>query len=213
MANQAEPEPAPAKVERAVELARELERLLEELTPAERERFERRLREWREARPSDTESATTPAAEPPSPPQPETPAPLPEAPRAAPEPEPAPARGETAAPPPAGPRGCGTLSVLDSDGDGAVTGRDRYWRYLGLWRDDGDGSIERSEVRSLFQHGIRRLSARLTSYTSAKGGDGGVWTEEVVYLDLPGRRSRGVLVIDAGALARSDELWLESAGG
>ena len=108
---------------------------------------------------------------------------------------------------------CGTLSVLDSNGDGWVSGADRFWRYLGLWRDNGDGVVADSEVKSLFKHGIRSVGSSLYSYRGEKDLDGGVWVEETIYFDLPGRRSRATLTINAGSLGRSGELRLEAADG
>jgi len=171
---------------RALEAREELDRILEELPPELRAEYERRL-----------------AARPDTPPPPEPAAPQPPP---ASEPEPAP---EPAAPEPR----CGDLTILDSNGDGALTGLDRNWRYLALWKDDGDGEIDEKEVRSLFRHEIRRLGVRLVSYTTSKDADGAVWTEDRIYFDLPGRASQAVLVIDAGRLARGDELWLEDSTG
>lgn len=200
------------RLERILALRRELEELLEDLSPEERKEFERRWRREQGREPAEPapEVAAIPAppvavveSSSPAPPAPAEPLPVPE-PVSPPETGPAPE--------PAAPR-CGTLAVLDSNGDGAVSGSDRYWRYLSLWRDDGDGVIEQSELRSLFQHGIRRVSARLYSYTTAKGADRGVWVEDAIYFDLPGRRARATLTIDASRLARGDELWLEDAAG
>ncbi len=139
---------------------------------------------------------------------PEEPPPSP--PRAA---EEAPAEPEPTPPAEPAPPRCGTLNVLDTNGDGRVSGADRYWRYLSLWKDDGDGSPEDAEVRSLYRHDVRHFSARLYSYTTAKDADRGVWVEEAIYFDLPGRKARAALAIDAGRLARGGELWLEDSTG
>lgn len=189
-----------ARIERILELKRqlgeidrELERLLASLTPELRAEIERR---WG-LEPPPVAAEEVPATEL-----------LAVSDRATPQ-----VASKIEPPAPAGPR-CGTLEILDTNGDGRVSGADRYWRYLNLWRDDGDGSIEASEVRSLYQHGIRRVSVKLLSYTTSKDVDRGVWIEDAIYFDLPTRgKGRAVLVMDAGRLARGDELWLESGAG
>jgi hypothetical protein len=184
-----------ATIERILELRREIDRLLAELSPEAQVELERRSRE-------PLPGAGAPPAEPAAPAAPV----LPSAPDTV-----GPITGSPA-PQPTGPR-CGTLEILDTNEDGVISGTDRNWRYLSLWRDDGDGLVEKPEVESLFEHGIRRVSARLLSYVTAKDVEGGVWVEDAIYFDLPGRQGRAKLVIDAGGLARGDRLWLEDDAG
>jgi hypothetical protein len=162
---------------------------------------------------AQSEAQTVPSEEPPrqrdspvSGPSPATPpAPRPLEPVPGPAPDPAAPREHT----------CNTLYVLDSNGDGFVSGADRFWRYLGLWSDNGDGLLTDDEVQTLFKLRIRKVSARLYSYTTVKDVDGGVWLEDRIYFDLPGkgRQSRATLTINAGGLARSDDFWLEDGEG
>lgn len=193
------------RIDRILELRRELQELLEDLPPEARQEVERRWRRERGLEPMAP--AETGAGRPESvvKPEPEI-VPEPSAPAVVARPTPS-SEPTVAAP------ACGTLAVLDSNGDGAITAADRYWRYLSLWKDDGDGVIEESELRSLYRHGIRRVSSRLYSYTTAKGVEGGVWVEDSIYFDLPGRGSPAVLAINAGALARGDDLRLEDRAG
>ncbi len=196
-----------------------LEELLAELPAGLREEVERRWRE--EQAPSSPVPSAAEDAEPaPLPaPAPKTVRPAAEdrAPEAPSEPgvEPPPRRPpeRVEAEPAPAESPCGSLEILDSNGDGVVSGTDRYWRYLALWKDDGDGELEPREVRSLYDHGIRRVSARLYSYTTAKDADRTIWVEDLIYFELPGRRARGALVIDAGRLERGGELRLEERSG
>ena len=117
--------------------------------------------------------------------------------------------------PEAGEHVCNTLHILDTNGDGSVSGSDRFWRYLTLWTDNGNGVPEENEVKSLFKHKIRKVSARLYTYTTTKDADGGIWVEDRIYFDLGGRgqRSRPALTLNAGGLGRSGDTWVEDADG
>lgn len=192
------------RIARILELRREraaldaeLEELLEGLTPEGRDEVDRRSKISAQSGPSNPSAGARPAVQPP-------PAPVVE--RSPAEPD---AVSEVVAEDPR----CGTLDVLDSNRDGEISGSDRYWRYLGLWKDDGDGRVEDDEVRSLYRHDIRRVSSRLYSYTTAKDVDRGIWIEESIRFDLAGQRQRAVLVIDAGRLARGGDLRLEDSDG
>ncbi len=190
-------------IERIVELRNELARLEAGLSEAAQAALEARLREL----------GQTPDVEPPPPGTPLTPV-EPKPPEV--DSEPLPSKPEQlSVPEPDGPvrARCGTLGILDTNGDGVVSGADRNWRYLALWKDDGNGSIEESELKSLFEHGIRKIGVRLVSYTNAKDVDGAIWVEDRIFFELPGRRGRAVLVIEAGRLARSEQLWLENSTG
>lgn len=209
------------RLRRALEAHEDLERILGELPPELRAEYERLVAVPTQdlpARPvADAEPPTPPVAdaEPPAPvkPPPVVPPPTAAPPEPPPPPQPAPQPTPAAEPVPVPEPRCGDLTILDSNGDGALTGLDRYWRYLALWKDDGDGEIDEKEVRSLFRYEIRRLGVRLVSYTTSKDADGAVWIEDRIYFDLPGRTSQAVLVIDAGRLGRGDELWLEDSSG
>jgi hypothetical protein len=188
-------------VRRILELRAEIENLLAELPEAERAALRRRLEEWHEDDdiPSVAPPPTAHAAPPPV---------------------------ATAAPPPADDSwrqrspaapGCNTLLSFDWDGDGSVSGADRYWRHLYLWVDEnGDGSMAESEVRHLFYHDVRALSVDLDRYTGHEGISGDVDVDtSAIRLRLVSSKGDedGVLVVDASGLARGGELELVDAEG
>jgi hypothetical protein len=117
------------------------------------------------------------------------------------------------APPP-----CAGLAAFDRDSDGIVSAIDRAWRHLYLWQDDGDGETEESELRSLFEHGVRALDTSQRRYSTATGFVGDLEIGEGVLLEIPARRrgggfERGELVVDNDGLRRAAEPTVESAEG
>jgi hypothetical protein len=111
------------------------------------------------------------------------------------EPGPAPAPG---------PAGCAPLGAFDSDGDGLVSARDRYWRYLLLVRDaNGDREPQRSEAVDLYEAGVRSLDATLTGFRLAEGGRGRIDVDSRITLDFGDTaRPDAWLAVDASRLAR-----------
>lgn len=180
-------------VERLSELQDEIERLLPFLAPELRREIAHRLAERAAAQEQSAERAVREAAQPP-------PAAI-----EAPAVEIAPA-GET------GVRGCNTLDLLDTSGDGRVDAGDRYWRYLYLWTDgNGDGEVQEREVRSAFDAGVRGISVRLDRFDSEGGGIGLIRIGRWIVLDprgdgfsggIGGVTDDGALTVDASALGR-----------
>jgi hypothetical protein len=212
-----EREQAPQQVvERILELQLEIDELLRALDPDLRAAVEREL-ESRLARPAaDADRVERVPDEPPAVETPEAPE-APGAPGAAPAtgssrpPEPAPAREPAApdlptAPPP--PSACRPLALLDSDGDGRVSGADRYWRHLYLWHDaDGDRAIDDGERLSLFELDVRWVAVELDSYGTDDDFVGDVVLGEEAVFRLVGRRKesdRRALALDADGLRRGD---------
>jgi hypothetical protein len=104
--------------------------------------------------------------------------------------------------------GCRPLAPLDSDGDGQVSGADRYWRHLYLWDDaNANGQVDAGEAVSLFELDIRSVSVELDRYTTDKDfvGDVSAGAEAVFHLIArrkgPSRRS---LALDADGLRRGE---------
>ena len=157
------------------------------------------------------------------------PSPEPDAAPALPTPEPAPPpeprpeapKGTTRLPVltrPAGkvePATCGTLHLLDRNDDGLVSGSDRDWRYLYLLLG-GRGSVverelQRDEVESLFDVGVRSLAVDLREWGGERKTFGDVVSDQTVRLILTQKHKgedNGALVVDAGRLARSGEIRL-----
>ena len=113
---------------------------------------------------------------------------------------------------------CDVLAPLDSDGDGWISGADRWWRYLFLWNDeDRNDVVGESEIVQPFEVGVRRIASRLDRYEGTKELVGDVFLDgERVVLTLPERRRRPAgrltLVLDADRLARRDGPVLELDG-
>ena len=108
---------------------------------------------------------------------------------------------------------CAELAPFDSNGDGVLSGLDRYWRYFRLWRDDGDGTMEERELRGLYDSGVGELTLRLGTYRTVDGDAGDVLDDGTLGLDLPGREGIARLTLDADRLARGGELELRGADG
>ncbi|MEM6796979.1 MAG: hypothetical protein AAF725_23595 [Acidobacteriota bacterium] len=133
---------------------------------------------------------------------------LPRPPRAEP---PAGARREDP-PAPRNPRRCRTLEPFDTDGDGKLTGLDRYWRYFYLWTDvDEDRSVDEREVESPFERGIREVRVDLREFVRGKGKRKRsleIQLEEHILLDVGGdgwsgaypRGDDGALAVDTSAV-------------
>lgn len=211
--------PAPSSTEEIIEeilkLRRRIDALLEALPPELRDEVERRWPECQQTHSSsaDTEPPfTDPAAGMPAVERPT----LEELAQPA-----APARVSAAssdsAPAPDAPATCGTLAPLDSSQDGLVSASDRYWRYLRLWLDDGNSELEPTEIASLFELGIRQIDVDMTAFKDGEDRLGDIDVDEVLELRLhakgrSGTRT-GVLIIEAGRLARGEEIWLVDAAG
>jgi len=108
--------------------------------------------------------------------------------------------------------GCNTLQLFDTSGDGAVSGSDRFWRYLRLWIDGNrDGVVQESEVQHPFDFGIVEISGRLTVFRTDKKGVGDIHREDRLYFEPLGKRKEtGVLMVDASRIQRGDGLTLLS---
>lgn len=177
-----EPEPDPDEIaERILELQDEIEALLEGLSPEARREVERILA-VRSAPPDRSAPDGRPTTEPPAP--------------GAPAPEPAPTR-------PAEPR-CNLLEPFDTDGDEVVSARDRYWRYLSLWRDaNGDRRVQATETVDLYESGVQEISVALDFTKLREGGRGRAEGGRHVLLELDDFQGlEGVLAVDTDRLAR-----------
>lgn len=125
---------------------------------------------------------------------------------------------------------CNTLALFDSDGDGMLTARDRYWRHFYLWSDgDGDGEIAETEVLSAYERGVRAIPTGLDHLVHADDTAGTrreIELDRYIVLDLfgngfdssPRMGDDGILVVDASRLSRGngpqlrDETGLPLAG-
>lgn len=200
-------------VEQILELQRRIEELIRQLSPAGRRELERRLAEAAApgaAERSGTEGTAGAVVE--TAPTPTT------APAPTPAPEKVPETPRAVLPAAEAPERCDTLRAFDSNGDGVVNASDRYWRYLYLWIDgNGDGQIERSELESAFERGVRGISVRLDTFTRAKGADGLIRIRDRLVLDLRGDGFGGgddaVLAIDATSLSRGTGPRIFDAAG
>lgn len=204
-----------AAVERILELQRQIDELLGQLSPALQEEVRRRLaRRAAATEVADVALSTHPQApEPPaesisskeneiaavSPPAASIPLPVAPAPVA-----PSPSRRRRST--------CNTLIAFDENQDGRLSALDRYWRHLYLWRDrNGNSALEEPEVRSAYDLGAREIAIDLETFVDKKGRLHEVRRGRQLIFDLRGdgfAESRGsddaVLVIDASALGRGD---------
>lgn len=171
------------RIERILELHEEIDRLLETLPPEARVEITRRLAQRREAE------------------------------RAAPEPvlaeEPVPVMTPPRTPSERRRRACNTLWILDTNRDGTVDAADRYWRYLHLWIDNGDGTIDPREITSPYDRKVREISVALDTFEGAKKGIGEIRVDDYIVLDLDrdgfqSGRDDAALMLDTGAIRRGD---------
>lgn len=111
---------------------------------------------------------------------------------------------------------CGTLTPLDSNEDGVLSGADRYWRYLRLELDGGAG-MESQGPASLYDLGIRTIDVELKFYATPDKERGDIDVGEAIHIELVGKGrlagESGVLVIDADRLARGGEVQLVDGSG
>ena len=109
---------------------------------------------------------------------------------------------------------CEEFKVFDSNEDGVLSGLDRYWRYFRLWRDDGDGVIEESELSGLYDAGVGEVTVRLGTYRTVDGIAGDVIGGGNIRFDLLGKNGDiARLTLDADRLARGGELELQDGSG
>jgi hypothetical protein len=194
-------------VERILDLRRELDALLAALPADLRDEIERRY-----ATSEHGEALVTTKPAPPLTPAPATAVAAPEA--VASEAPSREASADTAVAEPAV-EGCAELAAFDTNGDGTISGFDRYWRLFRLWRDDGDGEVEPPEVVGLYDAGVREFSSSVRRYETVDGIRGDVrlvggW----VTFELVGKKGgAAALLVDADRLSRGGELTLVNAAG
>lgn len=106
--------------------------------------------------------------------------------------------------------GCNTLRLLDTSADGAISGSDRYWRYLRLWIDGNrDGTVQESEVQHPFDFGIVEIAGRLTVFRTNNKAVGDIRRSDRLYFEPLGKNNdTGILMVDATPLQRGDGLTL-----
>lgn len=211
-------------LERILELREELERLLQSLSPEQRQEVERRWRERQESEPIEppieppveltVEPASEPLAEPPPIPaadEAEMPQDL----------EVSPERAEIdsvplAAPAAAAGSSCGTLAAFDSNEDGVLSASDRYWRYFRLSLAKGR-EFEPTATETLYDQGIREIRLELDFFKMSDGTTGDISVGDRIHLQLVGKRRKpmlsGALTIEAGRLARGGEVHLADDQG
>lgn len=100
---------------------------------------------------------------------------------------------------------CNLLRPFDFDDDDLIGTRDRYWRYLALWRDaDGDGEAQESELTDLYEAGIQDVAVDLGSFRYADGGAGRIDLGRFIRLGIDDRPfgEAPVLTVDTSRLAR-----------
>jgi hypothetical protein len=215
-------------LDRILELRQELERLLESLSPEERQEVERRWRERQETKASDPllKPPIEPAVEP-------TPAPVTEPISESP---PIPTAAETGLPqdtevteqPPAidseplaapsddARSSCGTLAAFDSNDDGVLSASDRYWRYFLLSPAEG-GELVPTATETLYDQGIREIGLELDFFKTSDDTTGDISVADRIHLRLVGKRRKpalsGILILEAGRLARGGEVHLADEQG
>ncbi len=130
----------------------------------------------------------------------------PESPASPPEPEPAAVQT------------CVHLAAFDTNDDGVVSAGDRYWRYLRLWTDNGNGTVdEELEIKSLFALEIQEIRIELDYYGLPNNVSGDIRVGDDLQLVIvdPKRNSTSyaTLVVQAGRMARGGNIWLADHSG
>ena len=220
-------------IEQILEMREQLEALLATLPPELRQEVEARWLERQAERQASAqiESPTTPAEIAPLA-QPEVPMPTEPIEAIADaeetddllfEPVEAQVDGETSVAPaqtedPASTATCIHMAAFDTNEDGRVTGGDKYWRYLRLWKDNGDDTVnEELEIQTLYELGIKGFSLNLDYYDLPDDVSGDIRVGESVELMLFGPKIRSgsaaTLVVQAGRMSRGSEIWLEDPSG
>lgn len=100
---------------------------------------------------------------------------------------------------------CNLLRPFDFDDDDLISSRDRYWRYLALWRDvNRDGQPQEAELTDLYDAGIQDVSVELDSFRYADGGSGRVDLGRWVRVGVGGGPfgEAPILTVDTTRLAR-----------
>jgi len=206
-------------IEQILELREQLEALLSALPPELRQEVERRWQERRQETESKTPSPSDPSS--PSPDIAETVKERHESPETLTEPavevvtESATESLEPAVP--SEPE-CVHLAAFDTNGDHVVSAADKYWRYLRLWNDNGDGVVDEDlEIESLFELDIREIRVELDTYSLPDDILGDIEVQDTVTLwlgDAKGRAPKpAVLVVQAERMSRGGEIWFEDASG
>jgi hypothetical protein len=113
---------------------------------------------------------------------------------------------------------CVHMAAFDTNADRIVSPGDRYWRYLRLWTDNGDGIVdEELEIDSLFELDIREIRVELDYYGLRGDVSGDIRVGDQVQLVLidPRRNSSApaTLVVQAGRMARGGYIWLADSSG
>lgn len=100
---------------------------------------------------------------------------------------------------------CNLLRPFDFDDDDLIGARDRYWRYLALWRDaNRDGEAQEGELTDLYEAGIQDVAVDLGSFRYADGGSGRIDLGRFIRLGIDDRPfgEAPVLTVDTSRLAR-----------
>jgi len=110
------------------------------------------------------------------------------------------------------------MAAFDTNEDGVVSAGDRYWRYLRLWTDNGNGSVdEELEIKSLYELEIREIRVELDYYGLPDNVSGDIRVGDEVQLVLvdPKRNStsHATLVVQADRMSRGGNIWLADHSG
>lgn len=113
---------------------------------------------------------------------------------------------------------CVHLAAFDTNEDRVVSSGDRYWRYLRLWEDNGDGVVnEELEIESLFELEIREIRVELDYYGLPNDVSGDITVGDEVQLILVDTKrnaaSPATLVVQAGRMARGGQIWIADEAG